>query len=1001
MTPENIENLFQSIDTIVNARIANLPYDQTIECEIIKKENDDKYLVQYQASTFTAISKESFEPKDIVYVQIPQGDFTQDKFIINKKQKEEIKVIKKLPFLSFVKDGNLFNDTISTKEYSISTTSGDSETITSIASLYSFYNNAQYAAGYTRLGVKVSIKTEMTYEMVSGDYGVRLLVTGFDQTKTFLPFNTANLPDNGLRETRTFNLSIKDMIGSNFYNTLGYCNQEKVFDITNFVITNIQFQIWQDGKFRDINNTRINGQKIYFSNFSLYFGYDISDFYNTNYKTYLYTNSGLQYNGEYHTKPLFVRFVQSINNNLNDLSTVANDSTAYSIHWEEYDPNVVTEAPYSKLLAYDSIAGTSNYKNQVLSTARNRLKHSYVVTVQNTIDGKLYTSNTLDFTNTAYLEGSQLLDLLTGFQAEFVEESGDYNGRFFIYGQDSTSTNKIVSSNIHYINLSYIPASSADTASGFQLGDEITWIIPAINTMIEPVYGAEYGIDPPTYDDDLKTYTMTKVITDLSVDIDVSERRFKVPYKIKDYYSNFFTNNNIIFQLKRDENIFTTNKELLFGTSGSQGNEYNIVIKIQNTITQEYVNAIPFTDNQTVYRPRLFIYDYDNKLIDGESLSKTFSNIRWEIQYDQNNSTGKFDRVLIEESEYGFKIHDRVSDIILFKPALLVYTMNIGDKILKSVLPIALCANAGYKAISGTTVITYDITGKKPVYTKTPFQLDNLPNKEDSDSNNSVTWDIHNFDSNTPSWAPKIIKNCLVAPSIFHKDSEKPQFSLTAKINNNIVWIQPIYMHQNKYPIGYEQPELNPLSFGDKTVVNTLVGKLKGENTGKVSGIVMGDILTDNIETLGLYAYHDNTEFFCIDENGYVFLNGQNDDESETGGVNISNSIIGDSTLSNSIIEDSTLNNITLTGTLSGTPTATGTIAIRYNNENIFSLTTNGNAIFKGTVTATSFTGNATSATTATSATNAANYTNNGNIYTNLTRIKTAIENLGGTYNIA
>jgi len=50
-----------------------------------------------------------------------------------------------------------------------------------------------------------------------------------------------------------------------------------------------------------------------------------------------------------------------------------------------------------------------------------------------------------------------------------------------------------------------------------------------------------------------------------------------------------------------------------------------------------------------------------------------------------------------------------------------IYIANNNTKTLKSVLPIALCASTEYTAISGTTVITYDITGKKPVYTKTPF----------------------------------------------------------------------------------------------------------------------------------------------------------------------------------------------------------------------------------------------------------------------------------------
>ena len=79
MTPDSIENLFQSIDTIIGARIASLPYDQTIECEIVNvdKALDGEYLVKYQNSTFTAYSENKiFQLNDIVYVQIPQGDFT-------------------------------------------------------------------------------------------------------------------------------------------------------------------------------------------------------------------------------------------------------------------------------------------------------------------------------------------------------------------------------------------------------------------------------------------------------------------------------------------------------------------------------------------------------------------------------------------------------------------------------------------------------------------------------------------------------------------------------------------------------------------------------------------------------------------------------------------------------------------------------------------------------------------------------------------------------------
>jgi len=68
----------------------------------------------------------------------------------------------------------------------------------------------------------------------------------------------------------------------------------------------------------------------------------------------------------------------------------------------------------------------------------------------------------------------------------------------------------------------------------------------------------------------------------------------------------------------------------------------------------------------------------------------------------------------------------------------------------------------------------------------------------------------------------------------------------------------------------------------------------------------MGEILDNNsnIENLGLYAYHNNTEFFCIDENGYVYMNGATRNGDEDGGVIIENSYIDNSTLNNISITD-------------------------------------------------------------------------------------------------
>ena len=65
-------SLFQSIDTIVSARIANLPYDQTVECDVIDNINaaNGEYVVQYQAAKFNAYSEnKTFEVGERGYVR--------------------------------------------------------------------------------------------------------------------------------------------------------------------------------------------------------------------------------------------------------------------------------------------------------------------------------------------------------------------------------------------------------------------------------------------------------------------------------------------------------------------------------------------------------------------------------------------------------------------------------------------------------------------------------------------------------------------------------------------------------------------------------------------------------------------------------------------------------------------------------------------------------------------------------------------------------------------
>ena len=780
--------------------------------------------------------------------------------------------------------------------------------------------------------------------MKSGEYGIKIILTGYDQATTYLPTSMASSISSEVRTTKEFILNFSDMIGANLYNTQGYCNQEKVFDITNFVITGISVELYQDGNFIDINNNAVRDQRIYFTNFYLHLGYDISEFYNTDTRLFLYTTDGLLYNNSYRTKSLQVRYTQlndSDHSILSDETNLLTNSIGmYNIIWESYDPNYAGSSPYSNQVAYKTVAayekGTQTVIPEeetygfttgtiILTTARNRLKCSYIYNLYNTETEQVYSSNTIDFANQAYIQGSELLDILTGFQVTTAEEDGDYNGKFFIYGQDSKSNDKIISSKLHYLILSYMPNGDDSSTQGFQEGDIIEWSYSTNNTMLKAI--SQGDLDGVNIETKLESnlYIFTKVLT--NSDIDSSERKFRLPYRIEDYYSNAYTNNSINCTFTRGAESYKASIDILFGTSGSQGNEYNLDIKLYNynSTTKEsiQVNSINLDGSlQNNYYIEAKLYDYNNKEKELTNSNNTYQ-FKWEvIQSDPN---------IISYNIVNGRINITSvigNDMSKVKPVLIKCTLtdnaNQTEEILSGIYLLAF-SNGNY-SVNNNTLITYDITGKKPVYTKNQLKIEELDDNEDF-KNNIVTWKI--IPDDDEAWRPIISNNELIAPSIYHKESSTLKYSLICQIKNNgvedTIWSQPIYMQQDKYPLGLQFKERNPLSFTDAsekviTIDNTLVGRLQQTSENKISGIVMGELSKDNTHNLlGLYAYHDNTNFLQIDENGYIYLNGGTDDGSENGGVNITDAYITNSTLEDISITNSTLENISITSIIPST----------------------------------------------------------------------------------
>lgn len=108
----NTNDLFDAVDTIVKSRIQKLEYDQTVEAKVVsnKQRAEGIYKVEYQSAIFDAYADSSvaYYENERVYVMIPKGDFTKQKYIVGRitESKDDDNQTKtfnfKLPFDNFV-----------------------------------------------------------------------------------------------------------------------------------------------------------------------------------------------------------------------------------------------------------------------------------------------------------------------------------------------------------------------------------------------------------------------------------------------------------------------------------------------------------------------------------------------------------------------------------------------------------------------------------------------------------------------------------------------------------------------------------------------------------------------------------------------------------------------------------------------------------------------------------------------------------------------------------
>lgn len=515
----------------------------------------------------------------------------------------------------------------------------------------------------------------------------------------------------------------------------------------------------------------------------------------------------------------------------------------------------------------------------------------------------MYKSNELVFSNTDKVKA--LTDQGDAIIIQHHDES--YND-YYIYNLTGVLNNIGDSSKVRRLRCHYDGLLAKDE---ILQNAEIYWYVPIQNSMIvvnqKTLKNKGFSTDIentlliPGYDCYHKTIKLEKDENENENIKEIDDRDFY--YLINSYYMETASNNNIICKVKLadTDNYLQAQVSLSFGTSGTSGTQYNLIAK------EAEPNKISTTDN---------IIASDGSLVLDGSLALDISLRDYQnekIPIYKGNSTGN--NLATIDPEQGCKWLINMSDIV--DPIELLFNSNNLDEFIGAKIPassygilntIITFANPSqdsklinlqpYHPVPWSTSLNYYISGPvriiynslgtlddRSIYDK-KYQLFNyLTNEEITD----IEWVIEYYvitdgksikldenDTFYNNYMPKLVNNTLV-PASLYLDELDCYALVKALKDNEVQWIQPIVIAQNKYTSSLLNDWKGSFQINEEsgTILSTMVGAGRKTSDNTFSGVLMGDVGVasgDNKTGLGLYGFHEGAQSFCFNVDGTAFL---------------------------------------------------------------------------------------------------------------------------------
>ena len=812
---EITETLLEAVDTVIGARLAQLPYDKTIICTIV--DDSQSGIGKYRVTADNGVNLfNAYADTDIEYFK---GTQVYVKILNNNNSVTRVITGKYTPIIEASGTNSNANGTFyphknNSQTLNLGLVCSLSEVETSIVK--SFNNTIPYN-GYS--GMKITFK----YHQI----GLNQLNTARLRVSVEINYSDADKELNSMRKIPAFSSEDGDYLPVN--NIINNTDSVQVshslyyYFNNNIKISNIKFNAFFD------NINVENSGSFIIDSAIVEFGYWTKSIGpNNDFLIILprYKNSSVCsqiYNDDDSTRKNQEFEFRYLHINANNEAVLDADWTGTQHKDEQLiavvgeNDNITKNDRFWGLLDnsyeakkiensgnnYELVSNNYNWRpftwnnnigknNNTLNTSIEKVKVQLIFQYNRDGWGNLKSQDFYLY-NESY--SSKSGSLVKGITATFDDGT---NGNYFIYDKDGNLLDYYNSSKIRSIQLNYQNSSNENDILNDNDVFSCNFNENAQNTMI--IANNSYG---------------------LGLQKDGNNWFFK--YKIKNNYNQNYNNNLITFTLIHNGTRYTLDKELLFGYSGSEENKFNIKVNYTNNV---HSLSLAKFQNVTQDDYNVIVYDYNNQSVDNLIQSSVINNII-AINFANGKATLNYP---LSFSQYNTDGEEQ-------------YIYN------------------------GPTTITYDEKGTIK-YNKVNCSLKNI-----NDEKINVKWSV---DGNNYKYYFTLSEDGKFAPAKICDLNIPKTFIIVAKQNNNILFKQTLLFERNENITATKPGETEtsiPTPIGaensDIKIKEVNVGRVNNGTNGYVqNGIFMGSIDNGSNEEYGLFCYKGADQLLKITDTG-------------------------------------------------------------------------------------------------------------------------------------